>query len=125
MLAGCALALALAGCATGPSYALLDRSPEEVDALPAELPDHAMDGAEAETARFAGEHEDVALWLLRSEEPGGICLLAFRDADAWVQGCAGADLAIDGDVGAFTVVRDGGTPPEGATEIAENVYAVS
>ncbi|SDR88723.1 hypothetical protein [Agrococcus carbonis] len=118
-------ALALTGCASGPSYAVLDRAAGDEDALPSELPASATEGADAETARFAGEHEDVALWLLRSEEPGGICLLAFRDPADWRKGCAGADLTVDGTLGAFTVVRDGGTPPAGATQVSENVYALS
>ncbi|WP_396641929.1 hypothetical protein [Microbacterium sp.] len=118
-------AFLLAGCiASAFPYAVLEEAAQPEDELPAELPAYAGDGADLETARFVGEHDDSSLWLMRGAEITDICILAYRDDTAWVLGCglASGPVGIGGMAGEFTVVPDGTPAPEGTTQVSENVY---
>ena len=119
-------ALGLAACASpGPTYAALDRAATPADALPDDLPAHALEDVEPDSARLVGEHDGTRLWLLRSAIPElEICLLAFVDAADWMQGCGGGDeVRVSGGPGDFTVLADGAVVPDGLTQVGENVHA--
>ncbi|WP_261165773.1 hypothetical protein [Microbacterium sp. Marseille-Q6965] len=122
ILATCS-ALALAGCASSSSYAVLEREAQAADAVPADLPARAAGGADFDSARAVGEHEGASLWIMRGEDPGSVCLLSYRDDEAWVVGCGGeSGLVTSGEAGHFVVVADGMPAPDGAVQISENVY---
>ncbi len=110
---------------TVPTYVVFDRAAEEIDELPHDLPDYAVESADKTTARFVGEYEATSLWLMRGREPAMICLLAHRSEEKWNVACAGEQgpLAVSGDAGHFTVMADGGAGPAGATQISENVFS--
>ncbi len=119
-------AFLLTGCiASGFPYAVFEEEAQPADELPSELPAYAGDGADLETARFVGEHDDSSLWLMRGAEKTDICILAWQDEAAWVLGCglASGPVGIGGMAGEFTVLPDGMPAPEGTTQVSENVYA--
>lgn len=118
--------LALAGCsASGSSYAVLDRDAHPEDEVPAQLPASAGDGADLDSARFVGRHENSSLWLMRGDDDSGVCLLAYLDEATWAIGCASDDgpMQVGGLAGSFTVIPDHAAAPENATQISGNVYA--
>lgn len=125
---GTMLSVGLAGCSSpGDGYAVLERRPlQPADALPASLPDNTVDALVPESARFAGEHEGVSLWLARGQERDAlICLLAYRTDGDFVQGCSGlGGVRTSFGGGTFEVVQDGIPGPEGAVRVSENLYAI-
>lgn len=116
-------ALALAGCSGPAGYAALDRDAEPSDALPEELPAHALEDVDEGSARHIGTDEGTDLRLLRAEHGSEVCVLAYPDAVDWVMGCGGEGaVTIDGPAGSFAVQPDGATPPTDATRISDNVF---
>jgi hypothetical protein len=118
----------LAGCGMGErTYADLERESTATDAPP-DLPEYAWDGADPSTARFVGEHEGTRLWLARSEDAHGVCLVSVSDSAAleWVVGCSGAEgIETQGPGGTFRAVPDGAPSGTGTTTaVSTNVYAV-
>lgn len=118
-----ATTLLLAGCSDTDGYAVFDREQNADDRLP-ELPDYAVEDVEVDSARHVGDHDGVGLWLIRSVEEPGICLLAYADEKAWVSGCGGVSgVGLTGTgVGSFWAVPDGQTSEDGDVQVSENIW---
>jgi hypothetical protein len=106
----------LAACSSGSGYSELDRAATPADVLPTELPDEASDNLSLESVRFAGELDGIAYYLVRTIEPGDMCVMVYRSADDWVNGCSG------GTPGVFVVTSRGveaTVAPDGSPELDE------
>lgn len=121
---GVAAVVTLTGCTAGESYAVFDREPQAADALPAAVVAEDESVVDADSARFVGEDGEVSLWLTRPEEPGGVCIVAYRSDEAWLAGC-GANVEISGEIGRYAVAPDGSPEPDGMTRIFDNVFVPS
>ncbi|MGO1840263.1 MAG: hypothetical protein ACTH0E_12195 [Candidatus Microbacterium stercoravium] len=101
----------------------LDGEREAADELP-QREDYAYENVDVDSSRFVGDHEGTSLWLAQDIRGSGVCLIADASGSDWGVACGGATgLELDGVVGTFHVVPDAAAPPEGATQISENVYA--
>jgi hypothetical protein len=120
------LAVILGGCAwSGGSYAALDRDRQSSDELP-EVVEEASSDIDAESARYAGEHDGVEFWLARMDEPESVCLVVYPNDTDWVIGCTayGSRLGVGGPSGDYVLMPDGLPAPEDTTKLMDNVYAV-
>ncbi|NYF11994.1 hypothetical protein HDC34_000288 [Pseudoclavibacter sp. JAI123] len=105
-----------------PTFADLEATAANEKALPVELPDYALEGADLESVRWVGEHEGTDVWLAAPVEGSDYdaCILTFPDAQNWTSGCGGG---VSGpDQRWYAIVADGQEPPEGSIPLSENVY---
>lgn len=76
-----------------------------------------------ESVRFAGEHDGVDLFLARSAENGGVCVVVYRSAEEWVTGCGGpqGSVGVSG-MGVSVVVAPDGSPElDEGTPVGANI----
>ncbi|QEW00100.1 hypothetical protein F6J84_08305 [Microbacterium caowuchunii] len=121
----CSGVLALSGC-TSPDFPFQDlkRDRRPGDELPTVPAPEEMD-LDMSTSRFIGEYESASLWLVQGNDAMSICLIIDSGAASWHAACGGSlGLSTSGPGGAFAVVPDGSSPPDGAIAVSENVYAV-
>ncbi|KAA9135727.1 hypothetical protein [Microbacterium caowuchunii] len=117
--------LALSGC-TSPDFPFQDlkRDRQPGDELPA-APGPAEMDLDTSTSRFVGEYEGASLWLVQGNDAMSICLVIDTGAPDWHAACGGTlGVTASGTAGAFAVVPDGSSPPDGAIAVSANVYAV-
>jgi hypothetical protein len=116
-----ALGLALAACATGPSYSDLDRVATPDDAWPIDLPAYASDGLDVESVRLVGHDGTTALYLATDTMADqSVCLLVYPGSGNWVVGCGGDGMTVGGGSNSrYTVHSDG--EAAGSTVISGNV----
>lgn len=123
-----AAAAMLTACAASPGLADLERPATEADRLP-DVPAYTDDSERdveivEDSSRLVGEYDGVQLWLTRTVS-GGACLLTYPNEQDWVSGCTdGPPLLVSGPAGTFIVIEDGGSPPENAVPVSENVFAL-
>lgn len=120
LFAVAAAVLALPGCVSGFGYSDLEREPTAEDALPADLPGYATETMEPDTIRFVDVADDRRIYLAEGTE-SPVCVLAYKDATAWVSSC-GSDMMTTSS-GSFEVmvVSDNWPDEEGWTRVGENV----
>lgn len=117
--------LAISGCAAGESsFADLRGEAKEGPALPATLPDHALESFKEETIRWIGSSDDTELWLGEGSTPDVACLLVYPADDQWSSTCttAASLVELSDATGSFLIVPDSLSAPDETTSISENVY---
>ncbi|MDQ0894848.1 hypothetical protein [Agromyces ramosus] len=106
-----------------PTYAIFERPAEASDALPADLPQDALDTLSPETARLAGEDAGSELYLVRSSDLTQTCLLAYATAEDWLLGCSEGDsFKVGMSPISYEVRADGMPAPKEKTKLTTNVY---
>lgn len=121
-LGAAAVALVVAGCASGSGLAELERPADARDGLPAALPAEAYDHLDAESARFVAEDRGARLYLVKGTE-SGICLLVWPADERWFSGCGGDHFTVGSPTRTYQVWADGVLPVAGATQLSPNVFA--
>jgi len=119
-----AMLLLLTGCfPSGTVYSVLNREAEEGDRLPASV-DGLDVNLDADSARFAGEHDGTRVWLALQPEERAVCVVVLPPDEGAFVGCGGdgGGVGAGGPTGTYTVIPDGAFAPEGAIELSENVY---
>jgi hypothetical protein len=119
--AALALGLALAACATGPSYSDLDRVATADDTWPIDLPAHASDGVDVESVRLVGHDGTTALYLAADTMADySVCLLIYPGGGNWVVGCGGDGMVVGGGSNSYYTVHSDGERA-GSNVISGNV----
>ncbi|QPE05714.1 hypothetical protein IT882_06955 [Microbacterium schleiferi] len=126
-------ALALTACTGGnDGYAIFDREATAADQPPQEILDQMSESdpggvrPEPETARLAGTYDGVSVWLVNTDTPGYVCLIADpQNGPEWVAGCAleSGGVSAPG-VGTFHFHPGDEELPSNGTAISENVYVL-
>jgi hypothetical protein len=100
--------------------AAFDRPATASDALPA-LPDYTTENLKVETARYVGEYEDVAYWVVQSMQPGSVCIVMspLGKRTDWLTGCGGMPVTVEG--AAEATLAPAGMAPEGWVQLDENL----
>jgi hypothetical protein len=115
-----ATAFALSGCSTDPGYSDLDREPTAADAIPADLPDHALDGFDPESLRFMAVRDETRLYLARGSELP-VCLLAYKGATDWAGACGSHLMTMESRDFEVMIVQDKTPNKAGWTKAGENI----
>ena len=123
MLILAAVVATLAACTSGSGYTDLDREPTPADVLPTDLPAYATEDLVEESVRFAGDDEGVDYYLARRADNGGVCIVVYRSAEAWVTGCGGANGSVGvGGVGVNVLAAPDGSPElDDGTRVGANI----
>jgi hypothetical protein len=117
-----AAVLCLGGCVTGPGYSDLDRERTSKDVLPADLPGYADDGMVAGTLRAVGERNGIRYFVANGKTTAA-CVLAYRSANDWWEGCGGSKLVLTHESALTMLVADGVHPGgEGWHPVSTNVF---
>jgi hypothetical protein len=115
-----ATAIALSGCSADPGYSDLDSEPTAADAVPADLPDHALDGFDPESVRFVAVLDETRLYLGRGSELP-VCLLAYKGATDWIVGCGSHLMTMESRDFEVMIVQDATPNKAGWTRAGENI----
>ena len=114
---------ALAACTSGSGYSDLDRAATTDDVFPSDAPGYASDNLDVDSVRYVGRHDGHSFYLAQTDPAPGVCVLIYRDADAWMTGC-GVNITVEGLGMVATVVPDGAVVPEGGTLVGNNVVVL-
>lgn len=120
-----AIAAASASCSSADGFSDLDQPQQPEDSWPEEAELSSDDEIVPDSSRLVGELDGENIWLARTAGDD-VCLLVYPEDGSWVTGCtATPPLTVSGAGGVFVLVTDGQDPPEGATQISDNVYTRS
>lgn len=112
-------ALGLTGCVpTG--FSDLEREATDADAVPAGLPDYALEGFDVDTLRLVGEVDGQQLYLAKGINYP-ICLLIYPGPEDWNTTCGSEMTATT--IGSFEVqvVSDPFPSKDGWTSVGQNI----
>lgn len=119
--AGVVLVACLAGCTTSPAYSDLARSSTDKDVLPSDMSSAADLGLDEREVRFVTEVDDAQVFLAPSET-AAVCVVIYRNADAWTSQCGGAPLTVAYKSLELTIASDNASLGKEWQAISKNVY---
>lgn len=116
----------LAGCSATSGYADLERAATADDVLPAALPPYASEEFVEGSVRHVGDHDEVQYFLARTVPPG-VCVVAYRSAEAWITACGDVRGVVTSSGAGVTVVvaPDDLIGEQRGTPVGANVVVVN